>query len=155
MRKFNKIKYLLFSVLVTIGSCSQGTVSLESRSDKLTINYVAGTWRGQSEKDGIVLSETIKINKDGSFEEKGSSGISINGPANLQEFSSLKGSISFEIEEVKKEDGSNQTYFIHGITFNCSTNFGTRSCRYVFVNNNKINPITTFFSSDVSLEKIN
>jgi len=137
--------------LFTLLSCSNNNhLNLEKKNEKLTYKEVSGTWIGESEKDGIVLSELIKINTNGTFTETNSIG-TIHSDS-LKVANKFEGRISLECIKAQKEE-TGEDYYIHGITFHINNNYGTRDCRYVFLEDNKISPIATYFTEDVVLNK--
>lgn len=130
--------------------------NFDSRSEKLSPIDVAGTWKGKSDSDGITLAETITINSDGTFVEKGAGGLTGNGSASLDE---INGNVEFIIEESKpkNDDYGNSVNsiktFTHGIIFKMNTPYGLRESKYVFIDNETLVPVSTLFMSDVVLKK--
>lgn len=131
-------------------------LNLDKRSEKLTSSDIAGTWKGKSEGDGITLAETIVINSDGTFIERGAGGITGTGSSSLDE---IRGSIYFIVEESKPSNDdygnvvSTDKKYTHGIVFKFQTPYGLRESKYVFIDASTLVPVNTLFMSDVVLKK--
>jgi hypothetical protein len=127
---------------------------LDHRKEPISIKEVAGTWTGKIEYDGIMRSEKITINEDGTFTEANFAGMV--GHDNAEGITNSSGKVSFVVEStIKKNDFGEtiDTVRAHGINFDFQTPYGSRRSRYVFINGNLFIPVETFFASEVTLSK--
>ena len=155
------MKNIFLILTVILFSCNDSnkkgveSINLAERKNKLTFKDVSGTWKGSSEEDGIMLSEKIIINNDGTFLETAYTGVNNSGGT---EYSKSKGTVELYIREAVYKDNYGENInkqFLHYIEFKMNTMYGLRKSRYVFEGSNRISPSGTFFASDVSLERNN
>ena len=155
MKSILLILSLIFISCNNPSESSDESTNLANRKNKLTLRDVAGTWKGSSEQDGIMLSEKIIIKADGTFLETAYSGINNSGGT---EYSKTNGKVELIVREAIDKDNYGEIInkrFLHYIEFKMNTQYGLRTSRYVFESSNRISPSGTFFASDVSLEKNN
>jgi hypothetical protein len=159
-KKIRKISRVIFGVLSLISCSSCDTFrettreQLDQRKEPLTIKEVVGTWTGKIEFDGVMRSEKITINEDGTFNEANFVGMV--GYDNAEGVTNNSGKVSFEVESTLKKNDFGETIDTiraHVINFDFQTLYGPRRSRYVFINGNLFIPVETYFASKVILSK--